>query len=70
MMIETAVQTDWMTVVEAALYLRCGKDLIYQGVHAGGLKHVRIGGRKDLRFRRPWLDKWYERSAHVNEPPM
>ena len=50
----------WLTVREAAQYLRVGVDLIYDVDHAcavGGLKHVKLGHRT-IRLRREWLDTW------------
>lgn len=50
----------WMDTKQAAVYLGQNADLLYEGVQRTGLKHIRVGGRRDLRFRQSWLDSWAE----------
>ena len=50
--------TDWLTVVEAAAHARCGKRSIYLAVEHGQLRAARLGGRRELRFLREWIDEW------------
>lgn len=52
----------WMTAQEAADYARVHVSVIYREVKAGRLRAVRIGGRRDLRFRDVYLDDWLEAS--------
>jgi excisionase family DNA binding protein len=51
-------ETPWITVKEAARYAKCGTKSIYLGVASGKLKAARLGGRRELRFVRQWLDEW------------
>jgi excisionase family DNA binding protein len=57
----------WLTLKEAAQHVRCGPKTVYREVSAGRMRAARVGGRRELRFRREWLDQWLERSA---EPVM
>lgn len=54
--------SGWLTVREAAGYLRVGVDLIYDACAVGGLKHVRLGYRT-IRLRREWVDTWADGRA-------
>ena len=51
-------ETPWITVKEAARYAKCGTKSIYLGVTSGKLQAARLGGRRELRFVREWLDVW------------
>ena len=51
-------ETPWITVKEAAQYAKCGTKSIYLGVASGKLNAARLGGRRELRFVREWLDEW------------
>ena len=53
-----APPSPWLTVREAAVRARCGVKLIYREVKAERLQAVRVGGRRDLRFRAEWIDDW------------
>jgi excisionase family DNA binding protein len=59
--------SSYLTVTEAAAYLNVSKDVIYEGSKMGGLKHVRLLGRRDLRYKTEWLDQWFELSAQQFE---
>jgi len=59
------VATDgrsWLTIPEAAEYLRVGVDRIYDACAIGGLKHVKLGHRT-IRLRREWVDTWADEKA-------
>jgi excisionase family DNA binding protein len=45
-------------VKEAAEYARCGVKVIYRAVDSGQLRAVRLGGRRELRLTREWLNEW------------
>lgn len=60
-------EQPWLNIEQACEYLNVSKDIIYEGVNAKGLKHVRVMGRRDLRFKRSWLDAWFEEFATVNK---
>jgi excisionase family DNA binding protein len=51
-------ETPWITVKEAARYAKCGTKSIYLAVASGQLRAARLGGRRELRFVRDWLDEW------------
>ena len=55
--------TPWFRVNEAAAYARCGRKLLYREIAAGRLRAARIGGRREIRTRREWLDAWLEATA-------
>jgi excisionase family DNA binding protein len=57
-MSDHAFETPWITVKEAARYARCGTKSIYLAVASGQLRAARLGGRRELRFLRDWLDDW------------
>lgn len=59
-------RTPWITVDQAAKRARCGIKLIYREVRAGRLKAVRVGGRRELRLLREWIDQWLV--AHTTTP--
>ena len=44
----------WMTVDQAAVYLACGRQRVYNLVSQRRLRHVKDGSR--VLFRRQWLD--------------
>ena len=58
-------ETDhvWLTADEAAEYLRTGAKLVYREVRAGRLRGARVGGRRELRFKRQWCDDFFEATA-------
>ena len=59
--------SPWITAAEAAKYCRCGPRLIYAAVGARKLRAARIGGRRELRFRRIDLDEWLEATSQPVE---
>ncbi len=50
--------SEWVKVADAAVYANCGKTSIYLAVQHGKLKAARLGGRRELRFLREWIDAW------------
>ena len=60
------VGDEWLDVNAAANYVKLSVDSIYDAVRAGGLRHVRVGGRLRLRIKKAWLDAWMEQFASVN----
>jgi excisionase family DNA binding protein len=52
--------TPWLRIGEAAEYARCGRKLLYREVAAGRLRAARVGGRREIRTRREWLDEWLQ----------
>jgi len=56
----TAQQSPWLTVGESAAYARTGKRIVYQAIRSGDLRHVRVGGRKEIRVKADWITTWLE----------
>lgn len=54
------IASPWLTVHEAAPYARCGVKVLYRAVRNGRLRAARLGGRRELRLRREWIDLWLE----------
>jgi excisionase family DNA binding protein len=50
--------TVWLTAEEAAAYLRVSTQSIYDACRTGGLRHHRLGGRRNIRLRQSDLDAW------------
>ena len=55
-----AVNSPWLTIKEGAAWARCGRRQLYEAVHRGDLRAVRVGGRGELRFRQEWVNAWLE----------
>jgi len=53
-----ATPSPWLTVEEAAEYLRWSKHRVYKHVGKDGIPHRKHGGR--LLFHRQELDEWLE----------
>jgi excisionase family DNA binding protein len=53
-----AGNSRWLTIREGATWARVGVRQLYEAVHRGDLRAVRVGGRGELRFRQEWLDQW------------
>ena len=52
-----ATPSPWLTADEAAGYLRTSAKTVYRLAKQGYLRHAKIGGRRELRFRADWLDE-------------
>ena len=57
------MDTEVMTVLEVAQYLRVNPQTVYRKAKAGQLPAVRIG--RAIRFRRSELEAWFKGSARV-----
>ena len=57
------LQSPWLDVGQGAMYARVSKKLLYRAVSSGRLKAARVGGRRQVRLRREWLDAFIE--GHV-----
>lgn len=54
------VDTPWLDVVEGAAYAKVSRKLIYRAIRGGRLKAARVGGRRQVRLRKEWLDAFIE----------
>ena len=63
----TRVQNPWLTVKEAAERARCGVKTIYREVKVGRLRAARVGGRRELRLTREWVDEWLRKMTTPTE---
>lgn len=57
------VDSPWMVMADAKIYAKRGRRLIAKAVKEGELRAARIGGRRELLFRREWIDEWIEAQA-------
>jgi excisionase family DNA binding protein len=57
------IEKTWLTVQDAATYAAVSSDTIYTACERAELRHVKVGGRKAIRFRSEWIDEWLERHA-------
>ena len=56
----------WLNVADAAEHAGVCRDTIYTAVERGELRHVRIGGRRSIRVKAPWIDEWLETHTRVS----
>jgi excisionase family DNA binding protein len=59
--------SEWLTVAEAATVMKVGRKLIYREVAAGRLRAAHIGGRRDIRIARTWVDDYLRACAEPVE---
>jgi excisionase family DNA binding protein len=55
----------WLTVADGAEHAGVSKDTIYTACERGEIQHVRIGGRRSIRFRAEWIDAWLEKYSRA-----
>jgi excisionase family DNA binding protein len=54
------ILTPWLSIAEAADYTRRGRRYLRKQVQAGKLRGACVGGKRELLFRREWLDQFLE----------
>jgi excisionase family DNA binding protein len=59
--------SPWLTLAEACQVAQCGPKLLRREIKAGRLRAARIGGRRDIRVHRDWIDAWLQASAQPIE---
>lgn len=59
----SSTSSDWLTVKQVCTIAQCGTKLLYREIKAGRLRAAIIGGRRDLRIHRSWIDEWLTRCA-------
>lgn len=57
------LQDQWLTLAQAAEYAQVHPITLGRECRAGKLKFARVGGRKNMRLRRSWVDRWLEVTA-------
>ena len=62
------VPKEWLSVCEVAAVLGIHSNSVYRALGSGGLRHMRINGRRSgqIRIRRSWLEAWIERNSREN----
>lgn len=55
--------SEWLKVRDAAKHAQCGTRSIYLAVQQKQLRAARLGGRRELRFLREWIDEWLIESS-------
>jgi len=53
-------ESPWWDAGRSAAYAQVSKKLIYRAIRRGQLKAARVGGRRQVRLRREWLDAFIE----------
>lgn len=61
--LDSTPTSPWLTVSQAAAYAQISVRTVYRECRANRLRHARIGGRREVRVRREWLDAWLDASA-------
>jgi hypothetical protein len=59
----TPLATPWLNLAEGAAYEKRGKRWLRNEVKAGRCRAAVIGGKRELMFRREWLDQHLEDMA-------
>lgn len=62
-------QRPWLTVQDAANYAAVSTDTIYTACERQELRHVKVGGRRAIRLRIEWIDRWLEQHSSGAETP-
>ena len=57
---------DWLNVRQAAEHIGAKAEFIYDACAVKGLRHVRLGGKRNIRLRPEWLDEWMSEFEVVN----
>ena len=55
----------WLTPAQCARETQIGVETIYKAVRAKRLRAARIGGRREIRILRTWLQEWLESTIEV-----
>ncbi len=59
----TVSDAQWLDAQAAATLIGVSKGYIYDACQTGGLRHTRLGGKRNLRIKSEWLDEWMQRNA-------
>ena len=56
-------ESEWLTPLASAQVAHVPVRIIYAAVRAGACRAARVGGKKQIRIKRAWLDAWLESLA-------
>ena len=59
----TAAQEGWWSLRTAARHANLSVWSMYGAVASRELRHVRVGGRRQIRTTRRWVDQWLRQHA-------
>ena len=68
--VDATTNSPWLTLGEAATYVRRGRRWLRKEATDGRVRHAIVGGRKEMLFRREWLDQHLEDLATPTIMPM
>jgi len=57
------LSSPWLTLAEGAAYEKRGRRWLAREAKAGRVRHAVVGGRREILFRREWLDEHIESMA-------
>jgi excisionase family DNA binding protein len=64
----TATETPWLTIPEAAAYMKYSTRAIRLACREGKLRHTQVGGTGGkILTTREWLDEWAFKHQHGGE---
>ncbi len=66
---DPALDRTWLSVKGVADYLEVSADFVYDAINRGWLRHTRIGGGRDIRVLRRWVDEWLSSGARQEARP-
>ena len=59
-------ELEYLTAAQAAQRIGVSVEFIYDACAVGGLRHVRLGGKRNIRIKPEWQDEWMLQSVVVN----
>jgi excisionase family DNA binding protein len=65
---ERSVASPWMNIREASRHARLSTKILRREIRAGRLRAGRVGGRREFRLRREWLDAYIESGRETTQP--
>jgi excisionase family DNA binding protein len=57
--------SPWLRIREASVYANVGRKLLYAAVRSGRLRAARLGGRREIRVRKEWIDSYVEEQSRT-----
>jgi hypothetical protein len=58
-----AAESPWLTLAESAAYEKRGRRWLAKEAKAGRVRHAVVDGRREMLFRKEWLDEHIESMA-------